>query len=81
MTKRKLSSVIDNELNATQLEINIASCSYEGSLFTWKADCIHGNAGSKIVMNAGFNCCQGSLKALSKSANGSISQSFLFLLL
>mmetsp|Transcript_3720 Transcript_3720/g.3679 ORF Transcript_3720/g.3679 Transcript_3720/m.3679 type:complete len:418 (+) Transcript_3720:15-1268(+) len=53
-------------------EVNIATVSYEGSLFTWKGDYLKDKEeySLNINMTSGFHCSQGSLKAIAISKTG-----------
>ncbi len=63
--------------------VEIAACSYEGSLFGWRvservnktqesdeAEDIDDSPGLDTTMKYGFSCCQGSLKCIAVSGNG-----------
>ena len=59
-------------MSSPSIDINVAAASYEGSLFSWKAQC--SSEGEKVegelVMTSGFHCCMGSLKAIAVSESG-----------
>ncbi len=63
--------------------LNIATVSYEGSLFTWKGLCSSSHESESVresereifcelEMTSGFHCSPGSLKALAISKSGEI---------
>jgi WD40 repeat protein len=53
--------------------IGVAAASYEGSLFSWKGDCIESEdavTSCELGMTSGFHCCAGSIRSVSTSASG-----------
>ena len=59
----------DDQEGLQSLGLQIAACSYEGSLFGW--DLLkRRNGEGQLNMKFGFHCCAGSLKAVSTSKSG-----------
>lgn len=61
-------------------EVNIATVSYEGSLFTWKGDYLKDKEeySLNINMTSGFHCSQGSLKAIAISKTGKLNYFLIY---
>lgn len=56
--------------------LNLATVSYEGSVFTWTTNCDYSSSSqltcpsNELTMTTGFHCCAGSLKAIAISKSG-----------
>ena len=60
------------KMDSSGLAVNIAAASYEGSLFSWRAQCTSedDSLACDVTMTSGFHCCAGSLKAIAVSESG-----------